>query len=41
VEEPDETPKEEISEQLEETFTAVEEVIVDKELLERKGWKEA
>ena len=41
VEEPDETPKEVISEQLEETFTAVEEVIVDKELLERKGWKEA
>jgi len=41
VEEPDETPKEEISEQLEETFTSVEEVIVDKELLERKGWKEA
>jgi len=41
VEEPDEAPKVEINEQLQETFTAVEEVIVDKELLERKGWKEA
>jgi len=41
VEEPDEAPKEEINEQLQETFSAVEEVMVDKELLERKGWKEA
>lgn len=41
VEEPDETPGEELNEQLQETFSAVEEVMVDKELLERKGWKEA
>jgi len=40
-EEPDETAKEEINEELQETLGAVEEVIVDKELLERKGWKEA
>jgi len=41
VEEPDETPGEELNEQLQETFSAVEEVMVDKELLERKGRKEA
>jgi small subunit ribosomal protein S2 len=37
----DDTSKKEINEELQETFGAVEEVIVDKELLERKGWKEA
>ena len=37
----DDTSKKEINEELQETLGAVEKVIVDKELLERKGWKEA
>lgn len=37
----DDTSKKEINEELQETLGTVEKVIVDKELLERKGWKEA
>jgi small subunit ribosomal protein S2 len=39
--EADDPSKLEITEKLQENYGAVEEVIVDKELLERKGWKEA
>jgi small subunit ribosomal protein S2 len=41
VEEAVDPSKLEITEKLHENYGAVEEVIVDKELLERKGWKEA